>query len=159
MFKIFPGLIVRCIFLLFIGKYVIQESGVITLSLIAVLSIENALHYDKAHAMHLWMKEMHGIVTELADFSNEYVRVHAGVDTSECAFSTHEEAVDFIRSTSVLPMIVMDEERKVPKELILCNSMSGKADYVDDMPREVSMLRVLPDGTKVEASYLLNMGG
>ena len=61
-----------------------------------------------------------------------------------------------IVNASVLPVVVTesgkDEEPVV--ETIICDSMSGGADYRNNMPRMLTLVRKLADGTKYRRTYI-----
>lgn len=52
------------------------------------------------------------------------------------------------RDASILPQVVDNGQ------ITVCDSISGGADLVDGMPRRLSLLRFMPDGTELRAVYL-----
>lgn len=58
--------------------------------------------------------------------------------------------------SGVLPQRVskMGIPHEVIDEAIICDSISGGADYENDMPRTVSLVRKLKDGTEYRARYI-----
>ena len=57
---------------------------------------------------------------------------------------------------SVLPMLLNEtgEENEVVTETIICDSISGGADYQNNMPARLSLLREFADGTEYRAKYV-----
>ncbi len=60
-----------------------------------------------------------------------------------------------LANTGLLPMIVFEtgSDSELEIERIICSAMSGGADYVNDMPRELSLERIL-NGTSIHARYV-----
>ena len=60
--------------------------------------------------------------------------------------------------SGVLPGAYADEQpgyaQPIIEEAIICDSISGGAQYVNDMPRELSLIRKLRDGTEYRAKYV-----
>lgn len=58
--------------------------------------------------------------------------------------------------TGILPLIVTetgaDDEPII--ETIICDSMSGGANYINNMPSTLSLIRTLADGTEHRAEYV-----
>ena len=66
-----------------------------------------------------------------------------------------QEELEKFAESGVLPMKVsktgLDEEPL--EEVIICDSVSGGADYSRNMPRRVTLVRRLADGTEYRANY------
>jgi hypothetical protein len=56
----------------------------------------------------------------------------------------------------LLPMIVSEtgEDSEPEIERIICSSISGGSDYINEMPREVSLHRIFADGRTISARYI-----
>lgn len=61
--------------------------------------------------------------------------------------------IEYYKSKSVLPMVIMNEVNQ-PVEVIICDSISGGANYQDEMPKRLSLTRILSDGTELGAEYI-----
>ena len=55
---------------------------------------------------------------------------------------------------SLLPGFYVDENKKVV-EVIFCESISGGADYINDMPKTLSLTRLIENGEAFTATYIL----
>jgi hypothetical protein len=60
---------------------------------------------------------------------------------------------DIALEGTLIPMLLVDDEEEL-SEVIFCESISGGADYVDDMPRQLTLTRLTVDGHKYEAQYI-----
>lgn len=58
----------------------------------------------------------------------------------------------FAKASCVLPQYIINDNDKVI-EIIVCDSISGGADYVNDMPKQLYLVRRLEDGTTYRARY------
>jgi hypothetical protein len=78
---------------------------------------------------------------ELAGCIVEEIRALAGPETGGNAMKRVPE------NQSVLPMLIVDQKNQVLEEII-CVGISGGADYVEGMPRRLSLMR-FKNGVKV----------
>ena len=66
--------------------------------------------------------------------------------------------IEFEKDASVLPMHIskIANSNEPLSEIIICTSISGGADFVDDMPKGLTLLRKLADGREYKAKYTLH---
>ncbi len=79
------------------------------------------------------------------------------LDELQAARKATDGVEDLIDDTgSVLPMIMSEhgEEGEPTVETIICDCISGGANYRDNMPQELSLLRTLEDGTEYRMRYV-----
>lgn len=62
---------------------------------------------------------------------------------------------EIVSTGSVIPQMISENGLidEPLTEIILCDSISGGADYSNGMPRSLSLERILADGTKFTARY------
>ena len=78
------------------------------------------------------------------------------------AFLNDEQmALEQFFFTGLLPMKISPTGRKIEplSEVIICDSMSGGANYKNNMPKELSLIRHLADGTEYRMRYTQDEGG
>jgi len=76
--------------------------------------------------------------------------IEAWIDIQRVSDELDQEAED-----SVLPqrLTARGEPDEPLVEVIFCDMISGGADYVDNMPRTLSLIRKLADGSEYRATY------
>ena len=69
-----------------------------------------------------------------------------------------DKVIEFEKNASVLPMHISKtgNPNEPLSEIIICTSISGGADFVDDMPKGLTLLRKLADGREYKAKYTLH---
>ena len=58
-----------------------------------------------------------------------------------------------LEEQSILPLIMVNDNNEF-EEIIVCDSISGGADYKNNMPRRVVLRRHLADGTEYIQIYI-----
>lgn len=73
------------------------------------------------------------------------------------ALGDAEAGLEYFVESGILPQRISptgaDDEPL--SEAIICDSISGSAQYVDNMPRRLSLVRRLADGTEFRADYVV----
>ena len=60
---------------------------------------------------------------------------------------------DRIEEEGVLPLRIIDDKDEHLVEVIICAGISGGARFKNNMPAELSLLRILEDGTEYRQRY------
>ena len=94
---------------------------------------------------------------EILKFAEEILKqaIREVDEEDELDFEIIDELLEFGNEASVLPMYVSKSEFEPASEVIVCSSISGGSDYVDDMPRELTIIRKLLNGREYKARYIL----
>ena len=66
-----------------------------------------------------------------------------------------DKLIEFEKDVSILPMHIGSKNEKL-SEIIICTSISGGADFIDEMPKRLTLLRKLANGQKYKAEYTLH---
>ena len=83
-------------------------------------------------------------------------------ERENCGFDPNDEKITLpvLASGGVIPGIYVDtDKQRYPNddeavvEVLFADGVSGGADYVNDMPRAISMVRLTKDGQKFTARY------
>ena len=64
-----------------------------------------------------------------------------------------DELLEFVKDTSMLPVYLTGPGTKIV-EVIVCLEISGGADYINNMPKELTLIRKCLDGRQYEAKYI-----
>ena len=57
------------------------------------------------------------------------------------------------KNNSLLPLIIEDSAKEIT-EIIICTSISGGKQYMNNMPKELSLQRILSNGKEYQANYI-----
>lgn len=68
-----------------------------------------------------------------------------------------DKLLEFAEEASVLPMYIAegDPDTTISVEVIVCSEISGGADYVKEMPRELTLVRKFLNGEEYKARYVI----
>lgn len=66
-----------------------------------------------------------------------------------------DELLEFEGKTSVLPMYASKSELEPATEVIVCSAVSGRAHYVNNMPKSLTLTRRLLSGEEYNARYVM----
>ena len=69
-----------------------------------------------------------------------------------------DKLLEFEGNASILPMYISPNELEPATEVIVCSAISGGADYENEMPRELTIIRKLLDGREYTAAYIQKTG-
>ncbi len=64
-----------------------------------------------------------------------------------------DELLEFVKDTSMLPVYLTGPGTKIV-EVIVCLEISGGADYINNMPKELTLIRKRSDGQQYTAKYI-----
>lgn len=73
--------------------------------------------------------------------------------------NVEDKLLEFEGEVPVLPMYISKDELKPATEVIVCSAISGGADYVDGMPKELTLVRKFLNGRQYTAQYEIRKGG
>ena len=65
-----------------------------------------------------------------------------------------DELVEFAEKTSVLPMYIAGKQLEPTSEVIICSEISGGADFIAGMPKQLTLVRKLLNGKEYSARYV-----
>lgn len=65
----------------------------------------------------------------------------------------NDDDMERISKSGVLPMIITSNT-DIIEEVIICDSISGGADYKNEMPVSLGLVRTLKDGTEYKCRYV-----
>lgn len=67
-----------------------------------------------------------------------------------------DELLEFAEKTSVLPMYIAEEDSDIvpSTEVIVCSEVSGQANFVDKMPKELTLVRKHLNGEQHKVRYI-----
>ena len=68
--------------------------------------------------------------------------------------SIQDELLEFAGEASVLPMYMSESETDPTTEVIVCTEISGGANFVDGMPKELTLVRKVLNGKEHKARYV-----
>ena len=98
--------------------------------------------------------EIKNVFSKLAKESLEHEVMMA--DRKELDYEICDDLLEFVSEVSILPMCVSESETEPATEVIVCSAISGGNDYVNDMPRELTITRKFLNGEEYKARYVLS---
>lgn len=69
--------------------------------------------------------------------------------------SIQDELLEFAEDASVLPMYMSESDTDPTTEVIVCTEISGGANFVDGMPKELTLVRKVLNGEEHKAGYVI----
>jgi hypothetical protein len=102
-------------------------------------------------------KELAEAMKVIKQMETKWVVVPAQVEnTTAGADNEAARSIPDFDNRGLLPMIVSEtgEDSEPEIERIICSSISGGSDYINEMPREVSLHRIFADGRTISARYI-----
>ena len=65
-----------------------------------------------------------------------------------------DKLLEFEGEASILPLYISPNELEPATEVIVCSVISGGANYENEMPRELTLIRKMLDGREHTANYI-----
>lgn len=71
------------------------------------------------------------------------------------ASNQYEKTLNNAVATGLLPQVITDHITNAPIAVIICDTISGRRDYVGNMPRTLSLSHTLADGQVFRGRYAI----